>query len=77
MTKRSPLIVFDDSEDSPTMDLIDLMSVEPLTRDEYIRTNWMGDYDPDNFPAQLEDDLSIQFRRLTLLETPPVSETIQ
>ncbi|HYA24788.1 MAG TPA: hypothetical protein VEF05_11550 [Terriglobales bacterium] len=35
MTKRSPLIVLDDSEDSPTMDLIDLMGVEPLTRDEY------------------------------------------
>jgi len=73
--KRSPLVI--PGGDSSTMDLIDLMGVEPLTRDEYIRTNWMGDYDPENFPTELEDDLPVQFRRATLLETPPVSETIQ
>jgi hypothetical protein len=34
------------------MNLILLTDVEPLTRESYIRTNWIGDYDPDNFPPQ-------------------------
>jgi len=60
-----------------TTALIELMGVESLTRESYIRTDWMGDYDPNNFPRELEEELPVQFRLKTLLQTPPVVGKIQ
>lgn len=73
--RRSPVII--PEEDSATIDLIDYMGVEPLNRETFIKTNWMGDYDPNTFPAKLEEELPVQFRRATLLETQLASENIQ
>ena len=48
----------------------------PLTRDEYLSWNYLGKV-PDDIPENVDETFPVQFRRATLLDTPPVSERIQ
>jgi hypothetical protein len=66
-----------DGQDSPCLTAMKYYGV-PLTRDEYIGFCYMGEVAPhETIPAEVEETFPEQFRRKTLIETPPVSHEIQ
>ncbi len=66
-----------DAQDSPLLAVMEHYGVEK-TRDEYIKLNYIGEVDPDEeIPADVEETFPKQFRRKTLIETPPISERVQ
>ena len=79
MTKRHAVIFADELEcqDSPVLAVLKHYG-SPLTRDEYLAVCYLGEVDPDEeIPDEIEETWPEQFRRKTLVETPPVSEKIQ
>ena len=62
-------------ESSPLIDVMEYYDAE-MTREEYVATNYVGEV-PDGIPADIETTLPAQFRRVTLLETPPASDKVQ
>jgi hypothetical protein len=66
-----------DGQDSPCLAAMKYYGV-PLTRDEFIGLSYLGEVDPHGeIPADVEETFPEQFRRKTLVETPPVSEKLQ
>jgi hypothetical protein len=66
-----------DAQDSPVLVTMKRYGV-PLTRDEYIALNYLGSVGPeDEIPEAVEETFPEQFRRKTLIETPPASEKVQ
>lgn len=64
-------------ESSPLTDAMEYYGAE-MTRDEYVATNYVGEVQPhDAIPADVEATFPVQFRRETLLETPPASDKVQ
>jgi hypothetical protein len=64
-------------ESSPLTDVMEYYDAE-MTREEYVRTAFVGTVDPEKvIPACVEATFPVQFRRTTLLETPPQSERVQ
>ena len=62
-----------DGQDSPVLALREYYAAE-ITRDEYIKTNYLGEVGPNTaISADVEVTFPEQFRRSTLIETPPVS----
>ena len=85
MTKRSAerqrkaVMLVDEleSQDSPVLAVLKYYG-SPLTREEYLAVSYLGEVDPEEeIPVAVEETFPEQFRRVTLLETPPVSEKIQ
>lgn len=64
-----------DGQDSPVLAAMDYYDAE-MTREEYIATNYVGE-GPGAIPGDVEATFPAQFRRATLLQTPPASEEIQ
>jgi hypothetical protein len=48
-----------------------------ITLQEYLSWCYPGEDLPDTLPEDIEDGLPEQFRRVTLVNTPPASEKIQ
>lgn len=66
-----------EGQDSAVLALMEYYGAE-MTREEYILTNYLGEVGPDEaIPADVEATFPEQFRRETLLETPPASEKVQ
>jgi hypothetical protein len=66
-----------EGQDSAVLAVMEYYGAE-MTREEYILTNYLGAVDPDDpIPADVEATFPEQFRRATLLETPPASDNIQ
>jgi hypothetical protein len=66
-----------EGQDSPILAVLKYYGA-PLTRQEYLAVAYLGKVDPDEeIPADVEETFPEQFRRKTLVETPPVSEKIQ
>jgi hypothetical protein len=79
MTKRKSVTFADELEgqDSPVTAVLKYYGA-PLTRDEYLAVSYLGEVDPEEeIPFAVEETFPEQFRRKTLIETPPVSEKIQ
>jgi hypothetical protein len=66
-----------EGQDSPCLTAMKYYGV-PLTREEFICFSYLGEVDPEEeIPAEVEETFPEQFRRKTLVETPPASESIQ
>jgi hypothetical protein len=66
-----------EGQDSPVLAVLKHYG-SPLTRDEYLAVSYLGEVDPDEeIPDDVEETFPEQFRRKTLIDTPPVSEKIQ
>jgi hypothetical protein len=80
MTRRRRAIISTDeleSQDSPVLAVLKHYG-SPLTREEYLAVSYLGEVDPDEeIPDDVEETFPEQFRRVTLRDTPPVSEKIQ
>jgi hypothetical protein len=79
MTKRKAVLSADELEcqDSPVLAVLKHYE-SPLTREEYLAISYLGEVDPDEeIPDDVEETFPEQFRRKTLVETPPVSEKVQ
>ncbi len=79
MTKRKSVMWADELEcqDSPVLAVLKHYG-SPLTRDEYLAVSYLGEVDPDEeIPDDVEETWPEQFRRKTLLQTPPASDKVQ
>jgi hypothetical protein len=79
MTKRKAVISADELEcqDSPVLAVLKYYG-SPLTREEYLAVSYLGGVDSEEeIPDAVEETFPEQFRRATLLKTPPVSEKLQ
>lgn len=79
MTKHRAIMWADELEcqDSPVLAVLKYYGA-PLTRDEYLAVCYLGEVNPDEeIPDDVEETWPEQFRRKTLIETPPVSEKVQ
>ena len=79
MTKRKAVMSVDELEcqDSPVLAVLKYYG-SPLTRDEYLAVSYLGRVSPEEeIPVDVEGTFPEQFRRKTLVETPPVSEKVQ
>ena len=65
-----------EGQDSPVLAVLRHYG-SPLTREEYLAVSYLGEVDPDEeIPEDVEETFPEQFRRVTLLETPPASDRI-
>ena len=79
MRKPKAVIFADELEgqDSPVLAVLKYYG-SPLTREEYIAVCYLGGVDPEEeIPVAVEETFPEQFRRKTLVETPPVSDKVQ
>jgi hypothetical protein len=77
--QRKAVISADELEcqDSPVLAVMKYYG-SPLTRDEYLAVSYLGEVDPEEeIPVAVEETFPEQFRRVTLVETPPASEKLQ
>ena len=66
-----------EGQDSPVLAVLKHYG-SPLTREEYLAVSYLSEVDPEEeIPVAVEETFPEQFRRETLIETPPVSEKIQ
>ena len=65
----------EDNQDSPILAVMKYYK-SPLTREEFLSLHFMGEI-PEFIDPEEEADFPEQFRRKTLLDTPPVSEKVQ
>ena len=66
-----------EGQDSPVLAVLKHYG-SPLTREEYLAVSYLGRVSPEEeIPADVEETFPEQFRRKTLVETPPVSEKVQ
>ena len=66
-----------EGQDSPVLAVLKHYG-SPLTREEYLNVCYLGEVDPDGeIPDDVEATFPEQFRRVTLIDTPPVSEKVQ
>ena len=66
-----------EGQDSPVLAVLKHYG-SPLTREEYLAVSYLGEVDPEEeIPVAVEETFPEQFRRKTLIETPPVSEKVQ
>ena len=66
-----------EGQDSPILAVLKYYG-SPLTRDEYLAVCYLGEVDSDEeIPDDVEETFPEQFRRKTLVETPPVSDKVQ
>jgi hypothetical protein len=64
-------------QDSPVLAVLKHYG-SPLTRDEYLAVSYLGEVDAEEeIPADVEETFPEQFRRKTLVDTPPVSEKVR
>src|SRR6266536_3223060 len=60
-----------DGQNSPVLAVLKHYG-SPLTREEYLTVSYLGEVDPDEeIPDDVEERFPEQFRRVTLVETPP------
>ena len=64
-----------EGQDSPVLSVLKYYG-SPLTREEFLSLHYMGEI-PELIDPEEEADFPEQFRRVTLLETPPASEKLQ
>ncbi len=79
MRKPKAVIFADELEgqDSPVLAVLKHYG-SPLTREEYLAVCYLGGVRPDEeIPEDVEETFPEQFRRKTLVETPPVSDKVQ
>jgi hypothetical protein len=79
MRKRRAITFADELEcqDSPVLAVLKHYG-SPLTREEYLAVSYLGTVSPEEeIPEDVEETFPEQFRRVTLLETPPASAKIQ
>jgi hypothetical protein len=78
MTKRKQLSADElECQDSPVLAVMKYYG-SPLTRDEYLAVSYLGKVGPeDEIPVAVEETFPEQFRRRTLVDTPPMSEKVQ
>lgn len=66
-----------EGQDSPVLAVLRHYG-SPLTREEFLIVSYLGEVDPDEeIPEDVEATFPEQFRRKTLVETPPLSEKVQ
>jgi hypothetical protein len=66
-----------DGQDSPVLAVLKYYG-SPQTREEYLAVSYLGEVHPDEeIPDDVEKTFPEQFRRVTLLETPSVSDKVQ
>ena len=66
-----------EGQDSPVLAVLKHYG-SPVTREEYLAVSYLGEVDPDEeIPDDVEETFPEQFRRKTLVETPPVSDKVQ
>lgn len=79
VTRRRAITTTDELEcqDSPVLAVLRHYG-SPETREEYLAVSYLGEVDPeDEIPVEVEKTFPEQFRRKTLIETPPASEKVQ
>jgi hypothetical protein len=78
MTKRKTMFADElESQDSPMLAVLKHYG-SPLNRDEYLAVSYLGRVSPEQeIPVDVEETFPEQFRRVTLLKTPPASEEVQ
>ena len=79
MTRRKTVMFADelDGQDSPVLAAMEYYEAD-LDRNEYVLTCYLGEIASDEvIPSDVQVTFPAQFRRRTLLETPPASDEVQ